>query len=166
MNGKRAGLLGRVTTRMAVGMLAVAVVLIAATDVSYAYYSSTGTGTGTAVTGTATITLGPPAATVAGLFPGDTVTGVTVNVTNSTAASVVLKTAVTGTILINLAVGATGTPCLLGDVSFVPDALPAGVVTHGQSVPVTGTVTMSTAAGNQCQGATFSIPLTVTAQAG
>jgi hypothetical protein len=31
---------------------------------------------------------------------------------------------------------------------------------------VTGTIAMSTAAGNKCQGATFSIPVSVVAKAG
>lgn len=160
--------LPRRVIRFAVVGVATGGMVIAATGIGLAYWSSQGSGTGSATTGTATISLPTTAATVSGLYPGAQVTGVTVVVTNSsTAASVVLTGATGGTASISTAGPlSTGTTCDPSVVTFIATDVPGGAIAAGQTATVTGTVSMGTSAGNQCQGATFSIPITVTGRAG
>ena len=138
--------------------------VIAATGIGLAYWSSQGSGTGTATTGTATISLPTTPATVSGLYPGASITNVQVTLTNtSPAASVLLKTLNAGTTTVDS--GHSG--CTNAGVSFSANSIPTTVISaNGGTITVTGTVAMSTTAPNACQGATFTIPITATAQAG
>lgn len=149
--------------RLGVAGIAATALVITLTDVSYAYYTSHGSGAGTATTGTVTITLPTPAPTLSGLYPGITDVPVQVAVTNPNAsAAVVLKSVTSDTITVD------HSGCSASAITFTPAAsLNTPIPANTTSSPVTiGSVKMSTAAEDACQGATFMIPITVTGQVG
>ncbi len=136
---------------------AVAATLMA-TGTAVAYWTSTGTGTGSATAGT--ISLSVANQSVTGLYPGGSVT-VSFDVTNTSASGALDVTGVSQD-----SVNTETTGCTAANVAFTPTApLPTGIAAGGTGT-VTGTVTMSAAAENACQGATFSIGLTVTGRLG
>lgn len=147
--------------RLAVVTLITGIAVVAGVDVSYAYYSSHGSGTGTATTGAASITLPTMAASVSGLYPG-AIKNISVTVTNTSPSAIVLTEVTPSTATITIAGPLdSGTTCEASAVTFTPNALP-GPIGVGQDGTVTGKVAMASSAGNQCQGATFSIGITVT----
>jgi hypothetical protein len=128
---------------------------------SYAYFTSSGAGTGSASTGTMqTATL---AATTDSpntpLLPGGAA-DVTLKVTNPNSFAVTLVS-VTGTGTITADGGHTG--CTTTGVAFTDQAgltisIPASGTT---SVHLAGAAAMSAASSSGCQGATFTIPVTI-----
>ncbi len=155
MTSRRSRFLGRA----AVLALAGGTTAVAGTGVGYAYWTSTGHGTGSATTGTISLTADD--ANVSGLYPDGSVP-VSFTVTNTSDSGSLDITAVTA--------GTVTTPaggCTASTVSFAPDApLPTDIAASGGTAIVSGTASMTTAAENACQGATFTIPLTVTGRLG
>lgn len=129
---------------------------------AYAYYTSTGSGTGSASAGT----LGPvtvETATVSPttvLVPGNTGDAV-LDIDNTNSYAVILVS-VTGHGAITPDAGhssCTTTGVTFTDQSGLSKNLPGNTTTV---VDLTAAVSMSTASLSSCQGATFSIPVTIT----
>jgi predicted ribosomally synthesized peptide with SipW-like signal peptide len=148
-------------------MSAVGLVVGLGAGAAYAYFTSTGHGTGSASAGTmqtvtiAAVTVPPGTA----LVPGGT-GDVTLKVTNPNGYAVTLVS-VTGT-------GATITPdsghpgCTTTGVTFtnqtgLSTTIPASSTA---TIDLPGAATMSVASSAGCQGATFSIPVTITVHKG
>ena len=151
--GARGGRMGRlaVLTLAAGGVLAAAG---AYGGTASAYWSAGGSGDGVAVTAAApTITAVPAGA--AGLYPGGTTT-LPVTVSNPGDAALTLSTVTPGTITSPTA------GCAAVVAATAPGTLPV-VPAHG-SVTVNLTVTMGVSAANACQGASFTVPLALTAR--
>lgn len=146
-------------------VIAAAVTLIIGlgTGTAYAYFTSTGLGTGSATAGTlqavtvqaATVSPSTP------LSPG--VTGdVVLNVNNPNTSAVSLVSVSYGTIT---AVGGIGTCTTTGITLNTPTNLPYTINASGTtSVDLAGAATMGSSSQTGCQGATFSIPVTITVQ--
>jgi hypothetical protein len=130
--------------------------LLMAGGIAYAAWSQTGAGTGTAAAGTIA-PLGAVGTIGSTLYPGGSAT-LTVTVSNPNGRPVtVTSVALTGTV--TASAGCT--------TSGVTVSLPATVsvtVPAGGSAPVTLTnaVSMSTSSTSDCQGATFTVPLSAT----
>jgi hypothetical protein len=129
-----------------------------------AYFTSHGSGTGHATAGTlqavtvqaATVSPSTP------LFPG--VTGdVVLNVNNPNALALSLVSVSYGTIT---AVGGIGTCTTTGITLNTPTNLPYALPSGTTSVDLLGAATMGSSSQTGCQGATFSIPVTITVHEG
>ncbi len=124
--------------------------------VAFAAWTSTGTGAGTATAGTAknlTVTAGAPT----GLFPTGTVT-MPVTVTNNNAYKVGLDT-------IDFVDAATSAPgCSASTVTSASGSYQNVVIAPGASVTKDLTVSMSNAAEDACQGASFTLRYLATAR--
>lgn len=149
---------------MSFRQLTTASVLVSAAGLSlllggtaYAFWSTSGTGAGTATAGTARdLVVGT--ASVAGLFPGATnVVGGTVSVQNPNPFPVALGARTFG------ATTTTTSGCDPVVVTYASSGGPTSIAA-GATVQLPLTASMTTAAANACQGASFTAPLTVTAQ--
>jgi hypothetical protein len=132
------------------------VALLLASGIAYAAWSQTGAGTGAAAADT-TDPLGALATISSTLYPGSSAT-LTVTVSNPNPRPVTV-TSIDRTGPVAASAGCT--------TSGVTVSLPATVsvtVPAGGSAPVTLTnaVAMSTSSSSDCQGATFTIPLSAT----
>ena len=139
-------------------------VVVTSGGAAYAYLTGAGTGTGTAHTGTMqTVTV---SALVGGdaptstLYPGGPAADVILRLNNPNSYSVKL-TGVSGNGTITA--DASHSACTTTGVTFTPPSSPSIAVPAGSSlVHLSGAASMSTASLNACQGATFTIPVTVT----
>lgn len=152
----------RWTKPHAVAAAASATVLVGV-GVGIAAWSTSGSGTAYSKAATASaITLGDAsAATTADLYPGST-GALKLKVTNPNVFPVQI-TAVTGSGAITSSAGATcdaGSGVTLTNQTGLSLAVGAGAT---ETFSLAGAVSMSTSVVNACQGATFSIPVTVTA---
>lgn len=145
--------------------VAVALVLGIGVGSAYAFYKSTGAGNGHAATGTlqpvtVTAVTGTPGTP---LYPGGT-GDVIVKVTNPNSFAVTLVS-VTGNGTIT-AVGGIGTCTTTGvtftDQSSLSDSVAASTTTQ---IDFSAAASMSSSSQTGCQGATFSIPVTITVHA-
>ncbi|HEX3707386.1 MAG TPA: hypothetical protein VHV76_12225 [Mycobacteriales bacterium] len=148
----------RLTVTMQRGVivaLGAAIVAVACAGTADAYWSSTGHGSATAATGTTTLTAS--ITPVSGLYPG-AVVPVSVALKNTSSAAGLTVTSLTqsGSTTIQTAGKGSCSPTV---VSFVAGMLPSGTISANQTVTASGSVTMTTAAADGCQGATFAIPL-------
>jgi hypothetical protein len=132
--------------------------------VAYAYVSATGSGSGTAQVGTMqTVTV---SALVGGdtpstrLYPGGPTADVIMRLNNPNAFSVqVVGVGTNG----NITADGGHPGCTTTGVTFTPPSNPNITVPAGSSlVHLAGAASMSAASVSGCQGATFSIPVTVT----
>jgi hypothetical protein len=129
---------------------------------AYGLWQAAGTGGASSTSGTAqNVTVGT---TITGtLSPGGPSRDLAVSITNPNAQAItVTAIALNGAVTAGGGVGSCATTgvnvALPSSISF---AVPA---TSSRTYTATGAVTMSTASESGCQGATFTIPLTVTAQ--
>ncbi len=136
-----------------------------ASGAAYAYFTASGTGTGSASVGAVqTVTIS--SATVSPstpLVPGGS-GDVTLEVTNPDGAAVTLVSVVGtgGTVTAD-----SGHPgCTTTGVTFTSQTGLSAVIQPGTTAPIDlpGAASMSTASSPGCQGATFSIPVTITVQ--
>jgi hypothetical protein len=139
------------------------VTVLAGVGVGIAAWSTNGNGTAYAKAATAgAVTLSDASASTTGdLYPGGS-GALKVKVTNPNAFPVQI-TAVTGNGAITSDAGAgcnAGHGVTLADQTGLSLALAAGATTV---LSLSGAVSMSTSSVNSCQGATFSIPVSVTA---
>ena len=148
----------------------VAVLLLASGTGAWGYFRAAGSGTGTGAAGTTVdVTLTPGTAT-AGLYPGGT-SAVVLTVSNPNLGPVrigslsLLTTQGTG----GFSVDAAHAGCGVSALSFTTQTngttgwtVPAkvGTVDGALSITLTGSLAMSAAAVNACQGATFTVYLT------
>jgi len=150
---------GRILTT--VGSTGLVLALLGGT--AYAVWSSTGTGSGTA-TARSSLSLTGTLSSVTGLYPGATLS-VTVTVVNPNPFPVKV-TAVTGG-----TVTTTTSGCTTTGVAFTNQTTSNGLGASGFIVPANSagtalpgtTVTMDNTSLNACQGATFTVPVTLTA---
>jgi hypothetical protein len=128
------------------------------TGSAYAYFTSSGHGSGTASTGTVALTTTVTAGS--GLYPGGSI-GVTVTLNNTSSGAALTITSLTqnGTATVQTTGKGTCDPSV---VAFTTGTLPGSPISAGQHANVSGTVSMTTAAADGCQGTTFSIPLQAT----
>jgi hypothetical protein len=123
---------------------------------AYAVFTSTASGAGTATIVSelhVDVQLDGAGEASKELIPDATAT-VTAKVTNPNALPVILDS-VTAT---GITTGKVGCPGDVLSVELVPDPLPFG---NGEQKTITVNVTMSAGAPSACQGASFTIPLTV-----
>ena len=149
----------RVSRLLVAGAIATASVLTG--GVAFAWWSTTGSGSGSATTGT-TVALTTSASTPSGtvLVPGGSAPLV-ITVTNPNAGSVTITSVQLDTSRSVTVSGEAGTctaPPLT--VSATPSLVLAGGATTTFTVP--NAVTLGSAAANGCQGATFTLPVTLT----
>ncbi len=145
--------------RLLIGAVAALTIGLGA-GAAYAYFTSSGNGSGAASTGTVTLTATVTAGS--GLYPGGSV-GVTVKLNNTSASAALTITSLiqNGSATVQTAGKGTCTP---GVVTFTVGSLPGSPIGAGSFANVPGTVAMTTAALDGCQGTTFSIPLIATGQ--
>jgi hypothetical protein len=134
---------------------------------AYAYFTASGNGTGRASTGTMqAATIAAATATPgAALLPGGT-GDVTLKVTNpnSYAVTLVSVTGTAGTITADSGhPGCTTTGVTFTDQTGLSTAIPGNGTT---TVDLPGAAAMSAASSAGCQGATFSIPVTIAVHKG
>jgi hypothetical protein len=131
---------------------------------AYAYVNATGSASGAASVGnmqTVTVTAfvggDSPSST---LYPGGPAADVIVRINNPNSFSVQLFS-ISGNGAITADASHSG--CTTTGVTFTPPSSPNITIPAGSSlVHLAGAATMSTASVSACQGATFSIPVTVT----
>lgn len=154
----------RITTPRLVVFFALVVGATSA-GAAYAYVTAVGSGTGAASTGTMqTVTV---TALLGGdtpsskLYPGGPAADVVLRVNNPNSYTVqITGVAANGTITADA--GHSG--CTTTGVTFTPPTNPTITVGSGSSlVHLSAAATMSTSSVSACQGATFSVPVTVTA---
>jgi hypothetical protein len=138
--------------------MGVAILAVACAGTADAYWSGHGSGNGSGATGT--IALTASVTTVSGLYPGATVP-VTVTLKNTSTAGNLSITALSQSGSTTIQTAGKGS-CDPSVVSFTVGVLPVGTLSPNQTAAATGSVTMSTAAADGCQGTTFSIPLIAT----
>jgi hypothetical protein len=139
--------------------LAAAITIIFSSGVALAFWTAGGTGSGTAAATTAIALTTSTATPTAQLYPGGTGDAkVTINNTNSYAVTV--TDIVGGTITGSSGVGT----CTTTGVTFTNQHLLTSVVgAHGSAtLTLAGAVSMSNASDDGCQGAVFTIPVTIT----
>jgi hypothetical protein len=130
-----------------------------------AYFTSSGSGTGAASTGTVTVSVSATTGTPStALYPGSTA-DVTLEVNNPNAFAVTLKK-VEGNGTITASGGKGSCPAPTGvtftDQTALNQTLPANSTDN--AVDLTGAAAMDIATADNCQGATFTIPVKVTVQ--
>ncbi len=150
-------------SKQKLAIVAASATVVAGVGVGLAAWSTSGSGTAYSKAATASaITLGDAsAATTADLYPGST-GALKLKVTNPNVFPVQI-TAVTGSGAITSSAGATcdaGSGVTVTNQTGLSLAVAAGAT---ETFSLAGAVSMSTSVVNACQGATFSIPVTVTA---
>jgi hypothetical protein len=148
--------------RLALALSAVAVLLTAALTLgSWAVDSSTGNGYAKAITAQSVTLSDASASTTAQLYPGGT-GDLVVNVTNPNSFGVTV-TSVTGSGTITSDKGAAcnaATGVTFTNTTGLSQAVAGGATT---TFSLVGKVAMSNASDNTCQGAIFTVPVTLTA---
>jgi hypothetical protein len=146
-------------------LAAAAAVIGLGAGTAYAYFTSSGSGTGSASTGTMqTVTITATAGTPTTPLLPDSTGDVTLQVDNPNAFAVTLVS-VTGSGSITADSAHSG--CNPSVVTFTPQtglsiSIPAS--TTGYQVDLPAAAAMSSSAADACQGATFSIPITIAVQ--
>jgi hypothetical protein len=158
---------GKLTKKLTAGTIVLGVALVA--SVAFAAWTATGSGSGytQATTAQTLSTVDVAASTSAQLYPGGT-GDVKIRISNPNPYPV-LVTGVSGSGLpagiTSDQVGCTGanTGLVYTDQTGLTISVPAAVgVTPGEaSATLTGAVAMTNASVNACQGATFTIPVTL-----
>jgi hypothetical protein len=152
---------GRTLTTVLIGSALVLLLTVAAV----AYWRSSGAGSGSAATGTASALALTPATPTAALFPGGQAT-VVLTVTNPNAFSIRVGSLSpdTGQGTGGFAVDGGHSSCVLTTLSFATQTnAGAGWTVAGSgnlSVTLANALSMTAAAANACQGASFTVYLT------
>jgi hypothetical protein len=149
-----------ITKKLTIGTLFLGVTL--AGSVAFAAWTATGSGNGyaQAKTAAALTTVDVSASTTAQLYPGGT-GDVLLKITNTNPYQVtVTSVAAGGTITSDKGAACNATT----GVTYTPPVSPSLAVPAGASVQFTlsGAVAMSNASDNACQGAIFTVPVTLT----
>jgi hypothetical protein len=156
----------RSTRGRLIAVLAVLAVL-AVGGAAWAYFTSSGSGSGHASTGTmSTVTLSATAGNASTpLYPGGT-GDVSLEVNNPNAYAVTLVSVaikVGGSITSDSGhLGCTTTGVTFTNQSGLTTTIPASAT--NDQIHLSGAVSMSTSSLSSCQGATFSIPVTITVE--
>jgi hypothetical protein len=154
----------RVSRKLAVVTTAAALAVV---GLVYAAWTTNGTGSGYAKAGTAQAlsTVDVAASTSATLYPGGPAGDVLIRISNPNSYPVTV-TGVAGNGAITADAGHSG--CTTTGVSFTDQTgLTIAVPANGQTQhTLSGAATMSNASLNACQGATFTIPVTLSGASG
>ena len=129
---------------------------------AFAYFTSSGNGSGAASTGTLqAVTIASTGSVSSPLLPGGPAGNVTVEIANPNPYSVTLVS-VNGNGTINTDGGHLS--CTTTGVTFTNQTPNINIPANQTAYPVdlTGAISMSAAASNGCQGATFSVPISIT----
>lgn len=164
---RRFWITSRLRIRRRIVLLAVIVSVISlGAGTAYAYFTSTGSGTGSASTGTMqTVTVAATTGTpTTPLLPGGT-GDVTLKVTNPNSYAVTLVSVAAGAGNITADSGHPG--CTTTGVTFTAQtglstSIPGGGATTQVDLP--GAAAMNATSSSGCQGATFTVPVTITVQ--
>lgn len=151
-NCKDSTLMGKIAKRSAA--IAVVVTAIAGAGVAFAAWTSNGTGTGTATAGTSTPLTITQSASATGLFPTGSV-NVPFTISNSNPYAVTLTGATATNVTSDIA-DCNAAASVTGGALTLTDRIPAG-----GTVSKTMVVSMSNAANDDCQGATFTFDINV-----
>ena len=146
-----------ITILAVVGILAVG-------GAAWAYFTSHGSGSGHGSTGTmSTVTLNATAGTPSTpLYPGGS-GDVSLEVNNPNAYAVTLVSVTgSGTITPIADPSCTTTGVTFTNQTGLSTTIPPS--TSGYQIPLPGAVSMNSSSSNGCQGATFSIPVTITVE--
>jgi hypothetical protein len=148
--------------RRAAVLTSAAIVVLAGAGIACAYFISSGSGTAAASTGALKVSIASTAGTPrTPLLPGGPAGDVTLQVDNPNAFAVTLISVVgDGTIT-------ASTGCTDPDVTFANQTglqvnIPANSTNYQVDLP--GAATLGASSPNDCQGATFSIPVTITVE--
>ncbi|MEA2473332.1 MAG: hypothetical protein QOE06_1247 [Thermoleophilaceae bacterium] len=159
----------RVSKKLAV---VTTVAALAVVGLVYAAWTTTGSGSGYAKAGTAQAltTVDVSASTSATLYPGGPAGDVTIKIDNPNTYPVTVTT-VTGSGSITADAGhptCTTTGVSFTNQSSLTISVPAkvGAVDGSTQTTLTGAASMSNASVNGCQGATFTIPVTLSGNSG
>lgn len=134
--------------------------LLVVSGAAVAYWSTSGSGTGSAQAGNLTVsvaTLGPADNATKLLVPGGTADAI-VKVTNSNTYAITVMSVV-GNGAITASAGCTTPAVTFANQPILTVAVPASTT---QTVTLANAVSMGTTSSSDCQGAKFSIPVTVT----
>jgi hypothetical protein len=149
-------------TRRATMLTSAVIAVLAAAGIAFAYFTSSGSSTASASTGSLRVSIAATAGTPdSPLLPGGPAGDVTLEVNNPNDAAVTLVSVVgDGTIT---ASGGCTTP----DVTFANQTglqinIPANTTNYLVDLP--GAASLIASSPNDCQGATFSIPVTITVE--
>jgi len=145
----------KIGRKVTLGSLFVGVAM--ASTVAFAAWTAGGTGNGYAQAKTAVNLTTSAATTTATLYPGGT-GNVYLNVTNPNPYAVTI----TG-VAANGSITASNGSCNVASVTYTAPTSPSLVVAAGATTQftLTNAVAMSTAANDNCQGNTFTIPVTL-----
>lgn len=155
----------RRTRRAAITIAVIAALLATSGGAAFAYWKAGGSGSGSGSTGSTTALSIAPGTASAGLYPGSTAT-VTVVVSNPNTAPVVITSLVSDTTqgTTGFSVDAGHSGCSVAALSYTTQSnggagwvVPRKVgVTNGSlTITLPAALSLSTAAANACQGASF-----------
>lgn len=149
----------RKRSRAAVVVASTAVVAIASSGIAYGFWTTSGSGAGSATAGTALVLPVSGTASVSGLYPtASNLPGGTIQVTNPNPFNVTLTSTAFASAVTTTS-GCTGTTVTFNVAAGAPTS-----IAKNAFVSVPFTASMSNAAENQCQGATFTALLSVSAK--
>lgn len=148
---------GRRAAQSTVVTVGVSAALVVAGGTAFAYWTVSGSGSGSATARSASALTVTSQATISGLYPTATLSGGSLNVTNSNPFAVAISSSF-GTAS-TAASGCTGSVVTFAVAAGAPASIAAGA-----TVAIPFTASMTNAAENACQGATFTATLTVNGQ--
>jgi hypothetical protein len=149
-------------SRAAAVLVGAAGLVLLGSSTAYAFWTTSGSGTATGTAGTSSSLVVTGTANVTGLYPTATnVSGGSVSVRNDNPFKVSVSGASFGAVTVDTAHSA----CNASSVSFTPGTLPSSSINgNGGTTTITFTASMTNAAVDACQGATFTATLTVNGQ--
>jgi hypothetical protein len=155
------GLLPRMTRRATTVSSAVIAVLASA-GIAFAYFTSNGSSTASANAGSLKVSIAATAGTPSSpLLPGGAAGDVTLEVNNPNNVAVTLISVV-GNGTITASGGCTNPDVTFANQTGLQISVPAN--STGYQVDLSGAASLSALSPNDCQGATFSIPVTITVE--
>jgi hypothetical protein len=149
-------------TRRATALAGAAIAVLASAGVAFAYFTSSGSGTASASTGTLKVAIAATAGTPkTPLLPGGPAGEVTLQVNNPNDFGVTLISVV-GDGTIKASGGCTAADVTFANQTGLRISIPANSADYLVDLP--GAASLGTSSPDDCQGATFSIPVTITVE--
>jgi hypothetical protein len=157
----RLGLVPRMTRRATTATIAV-IATLACAGIAFAYFTSNGSSTASADTGSLRVSIAATAGTPSSpLLPGGPAGDVALEVNNPNNAAVTLISVV-GDGAITASGGCTAPDVTFANQTGLQISIPANSTDY--QVDLSGAASLSASSPNDCQGATFSIPVTITVE--
>jgi hypothetical protein len=149
-------------TRRAAALSGAVVAVLAGAGLAFAYFTSTGSSTASASTGTLSVSIAATAGTPSDpMYPGGPAGDVTLEVNNPNSFAVTL-TSVVGDGTITASGGCTAPDVTFANQTGLQISIPANSTNY--QVDLSGAASLGASSPNDCQGATFSIPVTITVE--